>query len=144
MAYYSAIKWKTVESVLMRWMNLELFKQSEVGQKEKDKYCILRHIYRIQKNGTEEFTYRATVEKQTQRIDLWTWGEGRRGEGEVYGKNNMETYVTLCKIDSQQEFAVWLRKQTGALYYPRGVGWDGRWEGASKGSGYMYTYDYSC
>ena len=47
MAYYSAIKWKTVESVLMRWMNLELFKQSEVGQKEKDKYCILRHIYRI-------------------------------------------------------------------------------------------------
>ena len=47
MAYYSAIKWKTVESVLIRWMNLELFKQSEVSQKEKDKYCILRHIYRI-------------------------------------------------------------------------------------------------
>ena len=23
---------------------------------------------------------------------------------------NMETYITICKIDSQQEFAVWLRK----------------------------------
>ena len=30
--------------------------------------------------------------------------------------------------------------QTGALYQPRGVGWGGRWEGASKGRGYMYTY----
>ena len=30
--------------------------------------------------------------------------------------------------------------QTGALYQPRGVGWGGRWEGDSKGRGYMYTY----
>ena len=28
----------------------------------------------------------------------------------MYGKGNMETYITLCKIDSQQEFTVWLRK----------------------------------
>ena len=28
----------------------------------------------------------------------------------MYGKNNMETYITICKIDSQQEFAVWLRR----------------------------------
>ena len=26
------------------------------------------------------------------------------------GKSNMETYITICKIHSQQEFAVWLRK----------------------------------
>ena len=30
--------------------------------------------------------------------------------------------------------------QTGALYQPRGVGCGGRWEGGSKGRGYMYTY----
>ena len=30
--------------------------------------------------------------------------------------------------------------QTGALYQPRGVGWGGRWEGVSKGRGYVYTY----
>ena len=29
---------------------------------------------------------------------------------EMYGKSNMETYITTCKIDSQWEFAVWLRK----------------------------------
>jgi len=60
-------------------MNLEPIIQSEVSHKEKDKYRILMHIYRIYKNDTEEFTYRAAVEKQTWRIDLWTWGEGRRG-----------------------------------------------------------------
>ena len=41
MKYYSAIKWNAFESVLMRWMNLEPIIQSEVSQKEKDKYCIL-------------------------------------------------------------------------------------------------------
>ena len=34
----------------------------------------------------------------------------RGGEGEMYGKSNMETYTIICKIDSQWEFAVWLRK----------------------------------
>ena len=47
MEYYSAIKRNTFESVLMRWMNLEPTIQSEVSQKEKDKYCILMHIYGI-------------------------------------------------------------------------------------------------
>ena len=47
MEYYSAIKRNIVESVLMRWMNLEPIIQSEVSQKEKDKYHILTHIYRI-------------------------------------------------------------------------------------------------
>ena len=32
------------------------------------------------------------------------------GEGEMYGKSIMETYITMCKIDSQWEFAVSLRK----------------------------------
>ena len=30
--------------------------------------------------------------------------------------------------------------KTGALYQSRGVGWGGRWEGGSKGRGYMYIY----
>ena len=46
MEYYSAIK-NAFESVLMRWMNLEPIIQSEVGQKEKDKYHLLTHTYRI-------------------------------------------------------------------------------------------------
>ena len=47
MEYYSAIKRNIFESVLMKWMNLETIIQSEVSHKEKDKYHILMHIYRI-------------------------------------------------------------------------------------------------
>jgi len=45
--YYSAIKRDTFELVLMRWMNLEPNIQSELSQKEKNKYHILIHIYAI-------------------------------------------------------------------------------------------------
>ena len=31
---------------------------------------------------------------------------GEEGEGEMYGKSNVEIYNTMCKIDSQQEFAL--------------------------------------
>ena len=53
------------ESVLMRWMNLQPIIQNQISQKEKDKYHILTHVYGIKKNGTEEFTYRTAMEKQT-------------------------------------------------------------------------------
>ena len=43
--YYSAIKRNAFESVLMRWMNLELIMHSEVSHK--GKYHILIHIYGI-------------------------------------------------------------------------------------------------
>ena len=45
MEYYLAIKRNAFESVLMRWKNLKPIIQSEVSHKEKDKYCILTHIY---------------------------------------------------------------------------------------------------
>ena len=40
-------KRNTFESVLMRWMNLEHIIQSEVSQREKDKYHIRTHIYGV-------------------------------------------------------------------------------------------------
>ena len=45
--------------------NLEPIIEREEGQKEKDKYCILIHIYGISKDGTDEPIYRAAVEMQT-------------------------------------------------------------------------------
>ena len=60
----------------------------------------------------------------------------------MYGKSNMETYITICKIDSQQEFAVWLRKLKQGLCINL-EGWDGEGDGGggSKGRGCMYIYD---
>ena len=46
----------------------------------------------------------------------------RGGEGEMYGKSNMETYITVCKIDKQRKFAVWLRKLKQGLCINLGGG----------------------
>ena len=104
MEYYSARKRSTFESVLMRWMNLEPVIQSEVSQKEKDKYCTLTFIYRIQsvvlKNLFAGQQWRNKHREQT-------YGHGERGgAGEMYGKSNRGPYTTICKTESQREFAV--------------------------------------
>ena len=54
-----------------------------------------------------------------------------RGEERVRCMNsNMETYITICKIDGQQEFAVWLRKLKQGLCI--NLEW---WDGARVGVG---------
>ena len=47
MEYYSAIKRNEVELFVGRWIELESVIQNEVSQKDKNKYCILTHIYGI-------------------------------------------------------------------------------------------------
>ena len=51
---------------------------------------------------------------------------GRGGEGEMCGESNVDTYITICKIDSQREFAVWLRKlKQGLCIHLEGWGGEG-------------------
>ena len=47
MEYYSAIKRNKIELFVVRWMELDSVIQSEVSQKEKNKYHMLIHIYGI-------------------------------------------------------------------------------------------------
>ena len=62
----SAIKRNKIELFVVRWMDLESVIQSEVSQKEKDKYRTLTHIYRIlKKNGSEEPRGRTGIKTQT-------------------------------------------------------------------------------
>ena len=46
----------------------------------------------------------------------------------MYGKSNMEIYITLCKIDSPWEFSIWLRKHKQGLCINL-EGWDGEGDG---------------
>ena len=57
----------------------------------------------------------------------------------MYGESNMKTYITICKIDSQQEFSICLRKHKQGLCINLEE-WGGRWEGGSKERRYVYTY----
>ena len=64
--YYSAIKRNEIELFVVRWMDLESVIQSEVSQKEKNKYHMLTHIYGIKKKkGHEEPRGKTGIKMQT-------------------------------------------------------------------------------
>ena len=95
---------------LMRWMNLE-----PIWNLEK---CYWR-IYLQGSNGETDIE--------------------RKGKGEMYGKSNMETYITICKIDSQLEFVIWLRK----LKQGRSInleGWERDWNEREVQKEVIYVY----
>ena len=70
----------------------------------------------------------------------WIYRHGERGgEGEMYGESNLETYITMCKIDSQREFAVCLRKlKQGLCINVEGWDWEGDGREVQKEGLYMY------
>ena len=68
-----------------------------------------------------------------------TYRHGERGgEGEMCGKSNMETYITMCNTDSQREFAVWLRTQQGFCINLEG--WEGVGDGREVQREGIYVY----
>ena len=52
----------------------------------------------------------------------------------MYGESNMETYIAICKIDSQWEFLYGSGHSDGLCINLEG------WDGEGDGRGYMYTY----
>ena len=93
MEYYSAIKRTEAELGSGRWMNLEPLMQSEVSQKEKNKYHILTHIYGIQKKGPAEPICRAGTWTQTWRRDLQT----QQGKDGTNWKMHRRTHAIMCR-----------------------------------------------
>ena len=63
--YYSAIKRNEIQLFVVSWMDPESVIQSEVSQKEKNKYHMLTHIYQLKKNGSEEPRGRTGIKTQT-------------------------------------------------------------------------------
>ena len=70
-----------------------------------------------------------TGQRWRNRHREYTYGHGERGgECEMYGKSNMETYIIICKIESQWEFSVCLRKLKQGLCINL-EGWNGEGDG---------------
>ena len=74
--YYSAIRRNTLETVLMRWMNLESIIHSEVSQKVKNKYHILTHIYGCRKMVLVNLFAGSNGDADIE-TDLWTQWVGK-------------------------------------------------------------------
>ena len=70
----------------------------------------------------------------------YTYGHGERGgEDEMYGKGNMETYITICKTNTTGICCMPQETQTGSLYQSRGVAGAGDGREIQKGRG-VYVY----
>ena len=127
MEYYSAIKKNTFESVLMRWMKLESIIQSEVSQKEKHQYSILTHIYEFRKMITITLYMR---QQKRHRTEFWTLWEKVR----VWWSERTISKHVYYQVWNRSPAQVGCMRQVlgaGALGWPRGMGWGGRWEGGS-------------
>ena len=68
-------------------------------------------------------------QQQRNRHHKQTYGHGEKGgEGEMNEKSNMKTYITICKIDRQGEFAICLRELNQGLCINLKE-WDGEGDG---------------
>ena len=79
MEYYSAIKRNKAVSFAEMWMDLESVIQSEVSQKEKNKYHILMHTSGIYKNGSDELICKAEIDTDVGNKHTDAKGEGGVG-----------------------------------------------------------------
>ena len=125
---YSAVKMNTFEWIQMRWMSQEPIIQSEVSQKEKDKYCTSTHIYMESRKTVLMNLFAGKQLKGRHREQTFVHNEGERRWDDLR-EWHWNIYNTICKVDSHWEFSIWHRKlKAGVLWQPRGVGQRGRRE----------------
>ena len=75
---------------------------TEGNKSEKQTLHINTYIWNL-KDGTYFQGSSGDTDIENRLVDT---GGGGRGEGEMYGESNMESYITICKIDSQWGFSV--------------------------------------
>ena len=105
------------ESVLIRWMNLEPIIQSGASQKETH-IVITACVWNL-----ERWYWWTYVQGSNGDVDIKNRLKDTVGEeeGGTNWDNNMETYITICKVDSKWEFAVCHRELNPTL---EGMGWE--------------------
>ena len=98
MEYYSATKRNENGSFVEMPMNLEPAIRSEVSQKEKNKYHILMHIGRTQKNGIDDLICKAKRETDIENKYMDTKGEKRWWEKLGDSNRHIHTIDAMYKI----------------------------------------------
>ena len=104
MEYYSAIKRNKCESVELEWLNPEHVIQSEINQKEKNKYHILIHIYPRNLEKWYRLTYLQGRNTATDVENGLVHTTG--GEGGMNWESSPDTYAAMRKTDSWWDTAL--------------------------------------
>ena len=112
------------------------------SERERQISCISTYIWNLERWywWTNFQGFNADEDIENRSVDTVREGDGGRNWQWHWNIN-----ATICKTDSQCEFAVCLRElQPGALWQSRCVGWRGRWEGVSRGRGTCVPTANSC
>ena len=118
---------------------------TEWSKSERERYISYSNTHTYIYGIYKKWYWRICLQSSNGETDI----ENRHGEkgveGEMYEKSNTETYITICKIDSQWEFAVWLRKLKQGLCINL-EGWDGKGDGREfqKGGDIFIPMAYPC
>ena len=124
------LKTNAFESVLPRWMNREPIKQRSQVRKKKTN-ILYSHIYRESRRVVLINLFSGQQWRHSPREKTCGHNGGRRRW--INSEKHGNTYVTICKIDSQWRYAVWCREpKSGAPWQPRGMRWGGRWGGGLR------------
>ena len=101
MEYYSDMKRNEIGSFVETWMDLETVMQSEVSQKEKNKYHVLMHICGIWKNWYRR-SYLQSRNRDTDVENKRMGVKGERGVWDELGDWDWDIYTTdtMYKIDN--------------------------------------------
>ena len=106
---------------------------TEWSESERERYISHSNAHMWNLEKWDWIIYLQGSNGETHREQTYGHGE-REGEGEMFRESNMETYITICKIDGQREFAVWLRELKQGLCINL-EGWDGEGRGRFKREG---------
>ena len=114
-------------------MDLETVMQSEVSQKEKNKYHVVSLICGIQKNGTDQLICKAEIDVPMQKTNVWI---SRRREGGMNWKIGIDVSTQLCVKQITNENLVYSKRNSilSALWCPK------QQENPKK-RGYVYMYN---
>ena len=141
MDYYSATKKERI------WVSFNEGDEprayyTERSKSEKNKYCILTHIYEIFYRRYW-WTY-LQGSNGAANIEIRHVGTVGEGEGGMNWNSNTEAY-TAPYVKQMASANVWRRElKPSALWRSRAVGCGGRWEGGPRRRGHVYTYRWSC
>jgi len=131
MEYYSVIKRNEFESVELRWMSLET--EWNKSEREKQISHMSTYIWNLEKNGTDWPIYKAGIETGTQKLDLWARCGGKQRVGWVEREALKYIHYHVWNRWLMGSCCITQEAQPGALWWPRGVGWEGGMEAQDRG-----------
>ena len=110
---------------------------TEWSKSEREKQILYNNAYTWNLERWYWWNYFQDSNGDTDIENSMDTGGGEEEEGRMHEESNMEIYITICRIDSQWEFAVWFRELKLGLCNILEE-WDG--EEGSRGKDHMYTY----